>query len=197
MSLQSFILFQSVARDFNFLMSIDRSFQSIDRSFHRSILLIDRSFLSIHRSFQSFLSIDRSFLSIDRSFLSIDRSILLIDRSFLSIDRSISRSIDRSISRSIETLPTVRLSDCPTAKKARKRNDDTMIRNQQPTMLRTSVSSIHLSTYPSRRPVPWSSYTRLESRLHSAFCFIFLFQGSRFLLGVFRGSFLSHDSSLG
>ena len=136
MSLQSFNVFQSVARDFNFLMSIDRSFQSIDRSFHRSILLIDRS--------------------------------------FLSIDRSISRSIDRSISRSIETLPTVRLSDCPTAKKARKRNDDTMIRNQQPTMLRTSVSSIHLSTYPSSRPVPWSSYTRLESRLHSAFCFIFL-----------------------
>ena len=37
----------------------------------------------------------------------------------------------------------------------------------------------------------------LESRLHSSFCFIFLFQGSRFLLGVFRGSFLSHDSSLG
>ena len=40
-------------------------------------------------------------------------------------------------------------------------------------------------------------HDRLESRLHSAFCFIFLFQGSRFLLGVFRGSFLSHDSSLG
>ena len=37
----------------------------------------------------------------------------------------------------------------------------------------------------------------LESRLHSSFCFIILFQGSRFLLGVFRGSFLSHDSSLG
>ena len=34
---------------------------------------------------------------------------------------------------------------------------------------------------------------RLESRLHSSFCFIFLFQGSRFLLGVFRGSCMSHD----
>ena len=42
-----------------------------------------------------------------------------------------------------------------------------------------------------------TKHDSLESRLHSAFCFIFLFQGSRFLLGVFRGSCLSHDSSLG